>query len=428
MTASVSEAELAALIASLGAPTTPPPAAPAAPVDERCTDCVRRCLPGPCPALDEDVIEGQPVDERCGVTELRVRECYHCRPATDPAAEDDLDESLLGPWFPANYAGNCGKCGDRIGRGEQLRSDGEGSWLGECCGHPKRTPAGIVAAPAGPPPSTVKELRRILVEFETNRPRSKQVALGPSELGTSCQQQVARKLAGAPRKPIVDPTWAPFQGTAIHASMEDVIAWWNTKLGRERWLAEDRLYIDAGLPDAKPGVALGQPIEGNGDAFDLDHGMVVDWKFVGKTALEKLQRGLRMGKPPEQQVSAEYRVQAHLYGYGHAKKGRPVRYVRLVLLARSHDYDDSAEWTEEYRPEIALAAIDRYWATHDLLTALGVAEQPDMVAAVPATPSRDTCKWCPFHRPGKPSDWQGCPGDQPLERVVERATHGLIAQ
>lgn len=280
--------------------------------------------------------------------------------------------------------------------------------------------------PVGPPPSTVAELRQVLVDFETNRPRSRQVALGPSELGTPCQQQIARKLAGAPRKPIVDPTWAPFQGTAVHASMEEVVAWWNTQLGRERWLAEDRLDIDPGLPDAQPGSAFGQPIAGNGDAFDQDYAMVVDWKHVGKTALEKLKRGLRMGKPADQQVSPDYRTQAHLYGYGHAKKGRAVGYVRLVLLARSHDYDESGEWTEAYQPEIAVAAIDRYWATHDLLTALDVTTTPDMVAAVPAAPHRDTCKWCPFLRPGQPTDWTGCAGDQSLDRIVERAAKGLI--
>jgi hypothetical protein len=291
---------------------------------------------------------------------------------------------------------------------------------------PAEYPA-VAEPPAGPPGSTIDELRQVLIDFEAQRPRSAQVALGPSELGTPCQQQIVRKLVGAPRRPIVAPTWAPFAGTAVHRSMEDVVAWWNASLGRERWLAEDRLTLDPGSPDAVPGSALGQPIAGSGDAFDLDHAMVVDWKYVGKTALDKLRRGIRMGKPSAEQVSAEYRVQAHLYGYGHARKGRPVRWVRLVLLARSHDYDESAEWTEAYDPEIAITAIDRYWASHDLITALNVAAMPDMVAAAPTAAHRDTCKWCPFHRPGQPADWHGCPGDQPLDRIVERATSGLIA-
>lgn len=281
-------------------------------------------------------------------------------------------------------------------------------------------PAANPAAAAGPPASTIRELRQVLIDFEANRPRSMQKTLGPSELGTPCQQQMARKLAGAPRRPIVDPTWAPFIGTAVHASMEDVVAYWNRQLGRERWLAEDRLTVDPGLP----GV---DPIEGNGDAFDTDWGMVVDWKVVGKTALNKLRNSIRLGKPIPQQVSAEYRIQAHLYGLGHEKKGRDVRYVRLVLLARSHDYDESAEWTEPYNPDIAYIAIDRYYATVQLLGDLNVAANPALISAVPAAPHRDTCKWCPFSRPGQPSGWDSCPGDKPLDAIVGRATDGLIA-
>ncbi|GIE84589.1 hypothetical protein [Actinoplanes regularis] len=213
--------------------------------------------------------------------------------------------------------------------------------------------------PAGPPPSTVRELRQVLISYEASRPRSMQRELGPSELGTPCQQQIGRKLAGAPRKPIDAPTWAPFQGTAVHASMEDVVAHWNKQLGRERWLAEDRLVVTPSAPNTG-----GRPdypsVAGSGDAFDQDHDMVVDWKHVGKTALEKLDRALRMGKPTAEQVSPEYRTQGHLYGLGHKAKGRPVRYVRLVLLARDYDYDKSREWTEPYDEEIALAAIGRY--------------------------------------------------------------------
>ena len=268
---------------------------------------------------------------------------------------------------------------------------------------------------------TIAELRDVLISSDASRPRSRQVRLGPSELGTACQQQIARKLAGAPRRPVTAPTWAPFQGTAVHAEMEKVVDHWNTSLGRTRWLAEDTLTVD-------PGIGGVEAITGHGDAYDLDHQMVVDWKHVGTTALNKLRTAQRLGKPADQQVSPEYRVQAHLYGLGHERKGRPVRHVRLVLLARSWQYDDSAEWTEEYRPDVAHAAVLRYYATHDLLTALGVADRPGFITGVPATPSGDACKWCPFHRPGQPSDWDGCAGDTAAHgRRVDRFTDGLIA-
>lgn len=287
--------------------------------------------------------------------------------------------------------------------------------------------AGLAAQPAEPP-STIAELRDVLIEFEANRPRSMQKELGPSELGTPCQQQIARKLIGAPRRPITAPTWAPFQGTAVHASMEDVVAFWNAGLGRERWLAEDRLTIAPETPRAD-GAGTYPEIAGNGDAFDQDHDMVVDWKHVGVTALKKLRTAKRLGKTPKEQVSQEYRIQGHIYGFGHALKGRPVKFVRLVLLARSHDFDDSEEWTEAYDERIALWAMHRYYDVVDQLDTVGAHTNPDAVALIPASPSNDACHWCVFKRAGQPSDFGGCAGDEAAtERRMDRFTDGLIAQ
>lgn len=319
------------------------------------------------------------------------------------------------PWCRAG-------CGERLDPVLVDRPDGSGLHL--MCQEPR--PQIVVEqptldAPAGPPPSTLDELRQVLIDYDAARPRSRQTALGPSELGTPCQQQIARKIAGAPRRPVEAPMWAPIQGTAIHAEMERVMRWRNRQLGRERWIVEDTLDIDPGLPDV-PGI------RGHGDAYDLDHGMVVDWKHVGTSALNKLRAAKRAGKPPAEQVSPAYRIQAHLYGRGHERKGREVRYIRLVLLARSHQFDDSEEWTEEYQPDVADEAILRYYATHDLLAALKVSENPDFIAAVPATPDPDTCRWCPFHRPGQPSGWEGCAGDPAVhERRVAAFADGLIA-
>jgi hypothetical protein len=266
-------------------------------------------------------------------------------------------------------------------------------------------------APLVLPPSTVDELHRVLIDYDASRPRSMQTRLGPSELGTPCQQQIARKLAGAPRRPVTAPAWAPIQGTAMHAEMELVLAFWNEQLGRVRWLAEDELQID-------------DEIRGHGDAYDLDHDCVDDWKYVGATALKKLRAARRAGLPTAEQVSPEYRVQAHLYGVGHERKGRPVKFVRLVLLARSWQFSDSDEWTEPYQPEIAFRALDRYYATQELLTAFDVAANPHLIGLVPATPSADTCKWCPFHRPNQPSGWDGCQG---YTGATDRQLAGLIA-
>jgi hypothetical protein len=273
------------------------------------------------------------------------------------------------------------------------------------------TMAGLSTGPSTPP-STITELRQVLIDFEANRPRSMQKELGPSELGTPCQQQIARKLAGAPRRPITEPTWAPFQGTAVHASMEDVVAFWNGQLGRDRWLAEDRLVVVGAVPDVEGNPYL-PSVEGNGDAFDTDHHMVVDWKHVGTTALKSLRAAKRAGKPPRDQVSQEYRVQAHLYGMGHANKGRRVEHVRLVLLARSWQYDDSDEWTEAYNPAIAQWAVERYYDVVGRVLELDLEHHPDQIIHVPHAATNEACHWCPFHRPGQPSNFSGCRGYEP---------------
>ncbi len=153
-------------------------------------------------------------------------------------------------------------------------------------------------------------------------------------------------------------------------------------------------------------------VAGNGDPFDQDHNMVVDWKFTGTTAIDKLLAAKRAGKPPKEQVSQEYRVQAHLYGMGHANKGRLVDHVRLVFLARHANYDRSAEWTETYDERIALWAVSRYYDVVAQVAELDLGQHPGQVVHVPFTATNDACHWCPFHRPGQPSDFAGCRGHE----------------
>ena len=359
---------------------------------------------------------------RCSVTELLVDQCGHCRPAPQTAPEP-----TLGPWIAATYRGRCASCGARIEEFDRIRSDGEGGWLAECCGEVSEpspvNPAGLIAAtppaaptvPAGPPPSTVAEMREVLTNLDAARPRSRQTRLGPSELGTPCQRQIAMKLAGLPRQPEDKrPPWAPMQGTAMHTLMEEALHFHNQQLGRQRWVIEETLTIHPGTPDTPP-------ITGHGDAFDTDYDEVVDWKYTGVTALREVKRKTI---PNEQLVKPDYRTQAHLYGLGHERAGRTVRWVRLVFLARSHDYADSAEWTERYDPDIAYAAIARYYGTFDLLKALDVANNPALWPAVPATPGK-ACDWCPFRRVGGPADQTGCPGN--TESKINKQVSGLIA-
>lgn len=246
------------------------------------------------------------------------------------------------------------------------------------------------------PPSTLDDIHGALTLFENSRPRTVQTTLGPSELGTPCPRQIAMKLAGIVQQPRSLP-WAAMCGTAVHSLMEQVLAAENERLGRARWVIEETVNLDAEL-------------YGHGDAYDTDHALVVDWKYTGVTARRK---AARRSVPNDQLVSAEYRTQAHLYGLGHRNAGRPVRFVRLVLLARSHDFSESVEWTEDYREDIALNAMTRFYFIRDQVTNMEMATHPERLAIVEAVPG-DACTWCPFHRPGLTVevDASGCQGKQ----------------
>ncbi len=247
------------------------------------------------------------------------------------------------------------------------------------------------------PPSTLAEMRHALNRFDASRPRTVQTTLGPSELGTPCDRQIALKLAGVQRHER-DLPWAPMCGTAVHGLMEEVLRRENERLGRERWIIEQKVMLD-------------DELSGHGDAFDTDWGMVVDWKYTGTTARRKASR---QRVPNDQLVSMDYRTQAHLYGLGHSNAGRSVRWVRLVLLARSHDYSESVEWTEEYREDIAVAAMTRFYNIRDHVLEVNAAVFPERLERMDAAPG-EACKWCPFrrHTPpgGSPVDKTGCEGD-----------------
>jgi hypothetical protein len=274
---------------------------------------------------------------------------------------------------------------------------------------PPKAPAtrGGTASRGGPetPPSTLAEMRDALQRFENSRPRTVQKTLGPSELGTPCDRQIALKLAGVQRRDRGLP-WAPMCGTAVHELMEKVLRAENERLGRERWIIEQQVQLD-------------DELSGHGDAFDVDWGMVVDWKYTGTTARRK---AARKTVPNSELVSMEYRTQAHLYGLGHRNAGRVVRFVRLVLLARSHDYSESVEWTEPYNEQLAVDAMMRFYAIRDQVVNVGAAREPERLIAVEAAPG-EACKWCPFQRVTPPGglhvDATGCAGNTEAHANVE---------
>lgn len=71
--------------------------------------------------------------DRCPVTELLVDQCACPQHRGEPTV-DGRDDQPLGPWFTAAYVGRCSRCDTSFDAGDRIRADGEGGYLGSCCG------------------------------------------------------------------------------------------------------------------------------------------------------------------------------------------------------------------------------------------------------------------------------------------------------
>ena len=76
---------------------------------------------------------------RCEKTDLLVESCGHCTGAEARAAREAAETRRPagtgpGPWFTAQYEGECADCGEPFEAGTMIRADGEGGYLAEACG------------------------------------------------------------------------------------------------------------------------------------------------------------------------------------------------------------------------------------------------------------------------------------------------------
>ena len=232
-----------------------------------------------------------------------------------------------------------------------------------------------------------------VVDAIVNHPRSLQVAIGPSEIGTACPRKLLYKLTGVPERD-QKPNWKATVGTGGHLWQEEAFDRANLTFadsagtpGVERWLIEETVTVGSD--------AFGRPITGHCDLFDRATRTVIDHKFVGKTQLAKYR-----SKGP----SPQYRAQAHLYGLGWVNAGIQVDAVAISFLPRDGELRDAYWWTEPFNPQIAADALQRLHGLQITHQALG-----DAAYAVVGTED-DYCGFCPFYRPGSTDLAIGCPG------------------
>jgi hypothetical protein len=188
---------------------------------------------------------------------------------------------------------------------------------------------------------------RVLKEITKGTERDKQRRAGPSNIANPCPRCVGQSLAGVEDNR--DFSLYPFIGTAVHAYLEH-----NTFPAAKHEL---KLIV---------GEVHGYgTIKGTTDLYlapseDFpDDATVLDWKIVG---IKKIKSYIVNG-PPEQ-----YRYQANIYARGLELAGEPVDKIAICFIPRdSGNVNDIWIFEEEYRPEMAEAALNRAGIIYEIV-------------------------------------------------------------
>ena len=228
-----------------------------------------------------------------------------------------------------------------------------------------------------------QQLKELIVQAGTWSPRSKQVVIGPSEMGHECTRRLAYKLLDWDKpNDTGSSSWAAQVGTAIHSYLAEVFA----KI--EGYEVEQKVNIRGNL-------------SGTVDLYDSVRGIVIDWKTVGFNQLKERR---------SDGATHQQKVQIQLYGYGKAQAGATVNKVGLVYLPTSGALDDLHVELFDYDESVALKALSRIDDLYTLLSTVDVEANPLMWDVIPAQASR-LCNWCPYFMPYSKDSSKGCAGD-----------------
>ena len=239
------------------------------------------------------------------------------------------------------------------------------------------------SSPHKPSKNLAQELASVITKAGTWTPRSKQTAIGPSEVGHPCTRRLAYKLTGADKvNEISSSTWSAQVGTAIHAYLADVFG------GIEGYEVEQKVQITDSLA-------------GTIDLYDAARGIVMDWKTTGSSGLAQRKR---------EGATDQQLVQTMLYAYGKAKSGANVTQVALIYLPTSGDINDMHVALYDYDESIALEALGRLEAIQALTSQLDLPNNPQMWEMVPKVSDR-LCSYCPYFKPYSTDLSKGCHGD-----------------
>lgn len=237
------------------------------------------------------------------------------------------------------------------------------------------------------------ELMELIRFASRNSVRSGQVAIGPSEIGGSCERRLAYRIAGIKAVNRNTDPWPSIQGTAIHDWLQRCMERSNAEYVAQgqppRWITEKRVQVDP-------------IIHGTSDVYDMLDNTVIDWKTMGETAEAKL---IKEGP------SYGYFVQVQTYGLGFLRAGYPVSKVALMFLRRGGKLSSARYYEWPFNPAVAQAAIERvYRVGRTILDLRNTLAGADIWPQIPAD-STSLCGWCPFFtRSVTGATEKGCPG------------------
>lgn len=217
------------------------------------------------------------------------------------------------------------------------------------------------------------DLRAMVRGYDQAAARSQQKAIGPSEIGKPCTRCLARHTLGMVAVRDFDDPWCRIIGTSVHSWLQEAADYANVLLDdakpeTARWHAEQRVQPHPDL----------LPRGGSCDLYDASSGTVIDHKVVGNPSLKKY----RLDGPGQQ-----YRVQAHLYGLGYHRLGKPVNHVAIAFWLRGGRLGDLYVWSEPFDAQVALDALIRYRTIREQALALG----PAILPHLPADPACWDC-------------------------------------
>jgi hypothetical protein len=205
-------------------------------------------------------------------------------------------------------------------------------------------------------------------------PRSRQTAIGLSEVGDPCSRKLAYKSLGTEKTNVMNDPWPSISGTAIHSYLAEVFQ------KDSNFLVEKRVT-------AAPGLS------GTLDLYDIEQALVIDHKCVGTNSMKaRIKDGM----------TATQRVQLSMYALGLENEGHTPANIACAYYPLGGRLDALHVVMEPYERQVALDAIERLSTLTGALEILSIHQ-------IPATPST-MCSYCSWFIPNSTDLALGCPG------------------